>query len=220
VDKCLQENYSYYLLITSYMLLYGGSGHAKVIIDCLLANHLAVHGLFDDNSALTSLLHFPVLGPYDPKCLPAEELIISIGNNRIRQKVAANIRHVFGKTIHPSALLSTFATLDEGSVLIHQSVVQAGSVIGKHCIINTSASVDHDCMLEDFVHISPHATLSGNVKVGEGTHIGAGATVIQGISIGKWCMVGAGAVVVRDVPDYATVVGVPAKIIKIRPEIN
>jgi acetyltransferase EpsM len=105
-------------------------------------------------------------------------------------------------------------------VLIHQSVVQAGTVIGRHCIINTSASIDHDCVIEDFVHISPNATLSGNVRVGEGTHIGAGATIIQGITVGKWCTVGAGAVVIRDVPDYATVVGVPARVIKVKPVLD
>jgi sugar O-acyltransferase (sialic acid O-acetyltransferase NeuD family) len=202
------------------MLLYGGSGHAKVIIDCLLANNIDIHGIFDDNPALTSLLNFPVIGYYTKDYLPSEELIISIGNNRIRQKVAQTLSHPFGKVIHPSALLSTFATLGEGTVLIHRSVVQAGTRIGRHGIINTSASIDHDCIIEDFVHISPNTTLSGHVTVGEGTHIGAGATIIQGISIGKWSTIGAGAVVIKNIPDYATAVGVPARVIKIKPELS
>ena len=202
------------------MLLYGGSGHGKVIIDCLLANNIPVSGIFDDNPVLTSLLNFPVIGSYTKEYLPLEEVIICIGNNIIRKKVVQNIKHVFGKVIHPSALISTFASVEEGTVILHRSVIQAGTFIGKHCIINTSASVDHDCVLEDFVHISPNATLSGNIKVAEGTHIGAGATIIQGITVGKWCTVGAGAVVIRDVPDYATVVGVPANVIKIKPELN
>lgn len=202
------------------MLLYGGSGHAKVVIDCLLANNLPVQGIFDDNPDLTSLLNVPVIGSYKQAHLPLEELIISIGNNAIRKKVAQSISHPFGKVIHPSALLSTFAVVEDGSVIFQNSVIQAGTCIGRHCIINTSASVDHDCLMEDYVHVSPNATLSGNVKVGEGTHIGVGATIIQGITIGKWCTVGAGAVVIRDVPDYATVVGVPAKVIKIKPELE
>jgi acetyltransferase EpsM len=177
-----------------------------------------VHGIFDDNPALTSLLNFPVVGSYNPSHFPSETIIISIGNNRIRQKVAFSIKHPYGKVIHPSALLSAFASVGEGTVVFHNSVVQAGTIIGKHCIINTSASVDHDCVIADFVHISPNATLSGNVKAGEGSHVGAGATVIQGITIGKWCTIGAGAVVIKDVPDYATVVGVPAKVIKLSTE--
>jgi acetyltransferase EpsM len=87
--------------------------------------------------------------------------------------------------------------------------------IGKHCIINTNASVDHDCLLEDFVHVSPNATLCGGVRIGEGTHIGASAVVIPEIKIGQWVTVGAGSVVINDIPDYATVVGNPARIIKL-----
>ncbi|MCG8386779.1 MAG: acetyltransferase, partial [Cytophagales bacterium] len=94
------------------------------------------------------------------------------------------------------------------------TVVNAGTVIGEHAIINTSASVDHDCVIEDFVHIAPNSTLCGNVQVGEGTLFGAGAVAIPGVKIGKNCTVGAGAVVVNDVPAGATVVGNPAKIIK------
>jgi sugar O-acyltransferase (sialic acid O-acetyltransferase NeuD family) len=196
------------------VVLYGGSGHAKVILDCIEARGGAVHGIFDDNPDLKELLGVPVLGPYYPGTLPEEPLIVAIGNNRIRHRIAATVRHGFGTAIHPSALLSRHAMLGEGSVVFHQAVVQAGTVAGRHCILNTAATVDHDCRLGDFVHVSPNATLSGNVTVGEGTHIGTGASVIQGVRIGRWCVVGAGAVVVRDIPDYAVAVGVPARVIK------
>ena len=69
-------------------------------------------------------------------------------------------------------------------------------------------------MIGDYAHVSPNATLSGDVHIGEGTHFGAGASAIQGIRIGKWCTIGAGTVVIRDIPDYATAVGNPARIIK------
>jgi len=88
------------------------------------------------------------------------------------------------------------------------------AVIGKHCIINTAASVDHDCVIEDFVQISPHATLCGGVSVGEGSQVGAGAVVIPGIRIGRWSLVAAGAVVLRDVPDNVLVMGNPARVVK------
>ncbi len=173
-----------------------------------------VHGIFDDNPDLKELLGVPVLGPYYPGSLPEESLIIAIGNNCIRHRIAATVRHGFGTAIHPSALLSRYATLGEGSVVFGYAVVQAGATVGKHCIINTAAVVEHDCRLGDFVHISPNAALSGNVEVGEGTHIGTGASVIPGVRIGKWCVIGAGAVVIRDVPEYSVAVGVPASVIK------
>jgi acetyltransferase EpsM len=75
--------------------------------------------------------------------------------------------------------------------------------------------VDHDCVVGDYTHVSPNATLCGDVHLGEGTHFGAGATAIQGVRIGKWCTIGAGAVVISDIPDYATAVGCPARVIKI-----
>ena len=94
------------------------------------------------------------------------------------------------------------------------AVINASVKIGKHCIINTNAVVEHDCILEDYVHVSPSATISGHVKIEEGTHIGASAVVIPSIEIGRWVTVGAGAVVIKNIPDYAIVAGNPAKIIK------
>ncbi|MEZ5341272.1 MAG: DapH/DapD/GlmU-related protein [Acidimicrobiales bacterium] len=86
-------------------------------------------------------------------------------------------------------------------------------MIGRHVLINTGASVDYDNIIGDFAHISPNTTLSGHVEVGEGTHIGAGATVIPSVKIGRWCTIGAGSVVLSDIPDFATAVGVPARIL-------
>lgn len=94
------------------------------------------------------------------------------------------------------------------------AIVQACAHIGKHCIINTGASVDHECIIEDFVHISPHSTLCGNVHVGEGAWIGAGTTIIPGVKIGKWSVVGAGSVVTKDIPDGVLAVGNRCKVIK------
>ena len=68
-------------------------------------------------------------------------------------------------------------------------------------IINSGAIIEHDCIIEDFVHISPNAAIAGGVKIGEGTHIGIGACVIPGITIGKWATIGAGTVIINDVPD-------------------
>jgi len=176
------------------MYLFGASGHAKVIIDSLKASGKQISGLFDDNPELKDLLGYKVFGPFDEIRLGDDELIISIGLNHIRKKIVEklpkNIR--YGNAIHPSSIISEYASLGEGTVVMQGAVIQSSVSIGKHCIINTAASVDHDCIIEDFVHISPNATLCGAVSVGEGSQVGAGAVVIPGIKIGKWSLVAAG----------------------------
>lgn len=94
------------------------------------------------------------------------------------------------------------------------SVIQSCATVGKHVIINTAASVNHDCRIADYVHISPHATLCGNVEIGEGSWIGAGAILLPGVQVGEWSMVGAGSVVTRDMPAYVMAVGNRCEIIK------
>ncbi len=196
------------------MLLYGAGGHAKVVIDCLAEQGIDIHGIFDDNSDLVSLNGFDVLGVYDESYEAEIPLIITIGDNQTRSNISKRAVHKFGQVAHPSATISNYAHVAEGSVVFHQAVLQSGARIGKHCIINSGAIVEHDCVVEDFAHISPGVTLCDKVKVGEGTHIGAGATVIPNIEIGKWCVVGAGAVITQPLPDYSLVVGVPGKVIR------
>ncbi|MCW3464672.1 acetyltransferase [Chitinophaga nivalis] len=196
------------------MYLYGASGHAKVIIEILVSQGITVKGLFDDDTSKQRLWQYPVT------VLPADfnsgtdEVIIAIGSNAIRKKLAEKAAARFGLAVHTRATVSPTATLDGGTVVMAGATINADAVIGRHCIINTNASVDHDCVLGDYVHISPHATLCGDVKIGEGTQIGAGAVVIPGITIGRWAVIGAGAVVIRDIPDQVTVVGNPARILK------
>lgn len=197
------------------MLLYGASGHAKVIISCLRANEVSVVGIFDDDLSKKELKQTSVVGNYHPDYEPEEQLIISIGANHIRQKVAAFIQHRFGKAIHPSALIDNSVKVGEGSVVFHNAVLQADVQIGKHVIINTSASIDHECLIEGFVHIAPGAILCGNVRVGVGTLIGAGTIVTPNLQIGKSCLIAAGSVITKNIPDFAIVRGNPARVIKI-----
>ncbi len=197
------------------MIVYGASGHGKVIIEILESINEPHIKVWDD-ADVSSVWEYPVNKPGDP--LTGEKIVIGIGVNATRKKVAERVgRSVgFGTPVHITAYISKRAKVGEGTVVMAGVTVNADTQIGNHCIINTSASIDHDCVLEDYVHISPNATLSGDVQVGEGTHIGSGASVIQGIRIGKWCTIGAGAVVIRDIPDHATAVGNPARIIKVK----
>ena len=83
-------------------------------------------------------------------------------------------------------------------------------MIGHSVIVNTCASVDHDCAVGDYVHIAVGAHLCGAVRVEKGTWIGAGATVRNNVNICGGCMIGAGAVVVKDITEKGTYKGVPA----------
>lgn len=192
------------------MYLYGASGHAKVIIDILCANNEPIEALFDDNEAIHHLLNYPVLRSSEVR----GPLIISIGNNSIRRKIAECLDVPFGHTSHPSAIISKETEIKEGTVVMQGAIIQSGVCIGKHCIINTGASIDHECLIEDYVHISPHCTLCGNVQIGEGTWVGAGTTIIPGVKIGKWSVIGAGSVVSKDIPDNVLAVGNRCKVIK------
>ena len=191
------------------MILYGASGHGKVIIDILEANNTPIDYIVDDNPQVNEVLGYEVrrnTGSYD-------EAIISIGSAEIRRKIVESIDvKKYPVAMHPPAGVSPRAKLGEGTVVMQGAIIQTCVEIGKHCIINTGASVDHECRIGDYVHIAPHATLSGDVEVGDGTWIGAGSVVKQCIRIGRNCMIGAGAIVVKDVPDGVTIIGVPGKI--------
>ncbi|WP_445381934.1 acetyltransferase [Robiginitalea sp. IMCC43444] len=198
--------------------LYGAGGHSQVILDLLADQPFQVTAIFDDHPE-GKHPKAPEVHPgisVDIKSFPfkGDPCIIAIGDNAARARLSKELAPNFITLIHKTAVVSHSARLGTGTVVYAGAIIQPNTQIGEHVIINTAASVDHDNVIGDFVHISPKATLTGHVTVGEGTHIGAGAVVIPKIKIGKWCIVGAGAVVIKDVPDYAVVVGNPAKIIK------
>lgn len=197
------------------MYLYGAGGHAKVVIEILEVSGRKISGLIDIDPAIHQLLDYPVfLGfPSDPI---DNECIISIGNNVVRKRLANELKVRFSTAMHPSAVLSSRCLVGKGTVVMAGVCVNSGAIVGDHSILNTRCSVDHDCILGNFVHLSPQVALAGNVQIGEGSHIGIGACIIQGVRIGKWCTVGAGAVIINDVPDFATVVGNPGRIVRIR----
>ncbi|SHJ00655.1 acetyltransferase [Flavobacterium terrae] len=196
------------------IILYGASGHCKVVIDILLESSVFIKGILDDNIYLKQIFNFPVFNPSDHRFNTCDKYLISIGDNRIRKEIVFKLFVEYTSAIHPKSTVSRFSEIGVGTVVMAGVIVNPDVKIGKHCIINTAASIDHDCVIEDFSHISPNASLAGNVFVGEGSQVGIGATIMQGIKIGKWVTIGAGAVVINDVPDYAVVVGNPGKVIK------
>lgn len=195
------------------IIIFGAGGHAKVIADSALAAGLTVEGFLDDRLAGQRVLGIPVLGTLSQweAYRDRARFVLGIGDNRIRQRLAHSYPAAWGTVIHPTAVIGTDVTLGEGTVVMAGAVVNAGSRIGRHCILNTGAIVEHDNTLEDFVHVSPHATLCGTVQVGALTHIGAGAVLRNNCSVAAGCTVGAGAVVVRSLPTAGVYVGVPAR---------
>lgn len=141
-------------------------------------------------------------------------VVVAIGDNNVRLDLQSRLQAagaILVTTVHPAAFVSRHSTLGAGSVVFAGAVVNAGARIGAGAILNTGCSVDHDCVLGDFVHISPGARLAGNVRVGSRSWFGIGAVARQGVNVGSDVMVGAGAVVIGDVADGLKIVGVPAK---------
>lgn len=195
---------------TTKVILQGGGEHARVVLDCLLSQGVEVLALFDPKYD-GHLFNVPQRGQYDPAFAPGASAVIAIGSNVVRKRVAGFTSHPFMNAVHPSAIISPFATLGVGNMILHGSIIQPQAQVGNHVIVNTAAQIDHDCVIGDYVHLAPGVVLCGTVYVGEGAFIGAGAVVIPGVKIGAWSTVGAGSVVIRDVADGARVAGNPAR---------
>jgi sugar O-acyltransferase (sialic acid O-acetyltransferase NeuD family) len=194
-------------------ILIGGGQHAQVVLDCLIACGADVVAIFDPARS-GALFGVPHRGDYDPSFDPDASAVVAIGDNATRKRASERVSHRFTNAIHHSVLLSPFASVGVGTMILHGAIIQALARVGDHTIVNTGAQIDHDCVIGNFVHVAPRAVLCGNVAVGDGSMVGAGATVTPGIKIGKWALVGAGAVITKDVPDHAVVVGNPGRIIR------
>ena len=195
------------------MILYGFGGHARVVAECLESAGRRVTAVFDD-SLSAEACPFPFYGSYQAGVMDQEQILIAIGDNTIRKRLAGIVQHQAGRAVHFSAILSPTASIGEGSVILHRSLVQSQVVIGRFCIINSGSIVEHDSRIGDFVHIAPGAIVCGGVEIGEGTFIGAGAVLIPGVKVGEDCIIGAGSVVISSLSDGLCVAGNPARPIK------
>lgn len=198
------------------VILIGGGGHAKVVIDCVRSAGGHVAGILDDGIPAGALiLDVPVLGCIaDYTKFRSDRFLIAIGSNAVRKRIASFLDVHCYTAIHPSAVVSRYAQIGAGTVVMPRAIINAGAMVGAHCIINSGAIIEHDNCLSDYVHISPGASLGGTVTVGEETHVGIGATVKNNIHICGGCILGAGAVVVKNITVSGTYVGVPARRIK------
>jgi len=209
------------------VIVIGGGGHAKVLINTLIDLSVNILGFTDcDGGNINqTILEARFLGDDDIILqYPADSILLvnGLGSTKSTKKrkeifeYFKNRGYSFTTVIHPASVVSRDVEISEGAQIMAGAIVQPGSHIGKNTIINTKVSVDHDCFIGDHVHLAPGVTLSGMVKAGSGSHIGTGATVIQGVHIGQNSLIGAGALVIKDVPAGATAVGVPARVLNNR----
>lgn len=195
------------------LIIIGAGGHGKVIADNGIKNGYKEIFYVDDNQ-VGECMGFPIIGKCSDLNLLNDgntDFIIGIGNNEIRRSIAESYRLNWVSLIHPSAQIAVNVSVGKGTVIMAGAVVNACATIGYHCIINTCSIVEHDNVIDDFVHISPNVALGGMVHIGSSTQIGIGATVSNNISVCANCIVGAGAIVIKNIEDYGTYMGVPAR---------
>jgi sugar O-acyltransferase (sialic acid O-acetyltransferase NeuD family) len=209
-------------------VLWGSAGHAKVLASIIALRGGRVVALFDNSPQAASVLEGVSL--YIGKDEFARWIenepdrhnlcgLAAIGGARGRDRLAI---HEYFRAhdmrveplVHPQASVCLTASLGAGTQVLAQAVVAAGARLGEACIINHHASVDHECVLGDGVHLAPSSTLCGCVSLGNNVMIGASAVVLPRVTIGENTVVGAGAVVTRDLRAGVVVVGNPARIIK------
>jgi sugar O-acyltransferase (sialic acid O-acetyltransferase NeuD family) len=201
------------------IIVFGAGGHAKVLLEAIrLASPGAETAIIDDSGSASSagLLGLPISG--DRAWLggnwPEAAVALGIGHNEARAAIADWLRsqgRSLATVIHPSATVSPSASIGSGAFLAAGAVVNAEARIGEGVILNTLASVDHDCDIGAFAHIAPGSRLCGGVRIGARTLIGAASVVIPKVSVGADAVVGAGSVVVKDVPAEARIAGSPAR---------
>jgi sugar O-acyltransferase (sialic acid O-acetyltransferase NeuD family) len=199
------------------LIIIGASGHGKVVADIAIKmNKWQSIAFLDDDESIKTSMGLEVIGKTADAFTYKEEadFFVAIGSNTTREKVQEKfIEQGLSviSLIHPSAVIGTDVEIGIGSVVMAGIVINSSTRIGKGCIINTNSSLDHDNVIEDYVHISPGASLAGTVKVGKGSWLGIGSVVSNNVNICSSCKLGAGAVVVKDITEPGTYVGVPVR---------
>ena len=202
------------------LAILGASGHGKVVAEAALAQGWDDIVFFDDAwPKVSSNGRWSVLGNTESLLRFAatyDGIAVGIGNNRIRREKMDLIECKdlqLATIIHPSAVVSDYALIGEGTVVCANAVVNVDVQLGPGGVINTGAVIEHDCCLGDCVHVSPNAVLSGGVTLGHEVWVGAGASIKQLVSVGNKAVIGMGSVVLRDVAPEVTVVGNPARML-------
>lgn len=202
------------------LLLWGASGHGKVVLDIAISMACFDEVFFIDDAghSPSGFCGHPVYPAGDylsrPAGNPVPAFAVSIGRNGVRAACYQRaLQHGLtpATLLHPSATIAKTAVIGSGTVVMARVAINPDACIGANCIINTAAVVEHDCRIGDHVHLSPGVLLAGGVTIGSYAHMGIGAIALPGAEIGERAVVGAGAVVLKSVSPGAVVAGVPAR---------
>jgi len=208
------------------VVLIGAGGGSRDLLDVLLACGREVAGFVVDPqyAAPGSIVNgHPVLGGFDwlSRHVNTVEVICGVGASEQRFRLiqrAVALGAVFCSAAHPSVIFTSKMEIGEGSCIAAGCILTSNVRIGNHVQINVGCTLSHDTILHDFVTLSPGVHVAGNVTLLTGCFVGIGANIIEKKTIGAWSIVGAGSTITKDVPPNTTVVGVPGRVIKTRPE--
>lgn len=200
------------------LAIIGAGGHGRVIADCAAAMNTFDEIVFLDDSFPdrdTNLVWHIIAKSSDWQKYSNEyEFAIAIGDNKLRLAIYLELvtsSASLPNLIHPSAVISPHSNLGQANVVFANSVINPAVKIANACIINTAATIDHDCQLEDAVHISPGVHLAGTVVVKKFSWFGVGSSSIQSITIAENTQIGAGATVIKSTKANGLYLGIPAK---------
>jgi sugar O-acyltransferase (sialic acid O-acetyltransferase NeuD family) len=210
------------------IVIIGSSGHAKVVIDIVeQAGKYEIAGLVDRHrQTCEQTLGYQVLGKEEDLAqLRASHALggalVAIGDNFVRSKIATRANEIcpelpFVAAIHPSASIAKDVSIGEGTVIMAGVTVNSCCSIGRFCILNTSSSLDHDSVMEDFSSLAPGVATGGNCRIGAYSAVGIGAILIHGVQIGEHAVVGAGSLVLKHLDSFKVAYGSPARTIRER----
>jgi sugar O-acyltransferase (sialic acid O-acetyltransferase NeuD family) len=205
---------------TKNLILIGGGGHCKSVIDAAESSGYNILGILDTSENVgKSICGIDTIGTDDKIMTYVNDtaFIISIGyvkNPYLRLKLYDQVKQfggTFATVIASTSYVSKYATMGEGTVALHQSCVNAGAKIGVNCIVNTFANIEHDVQIGDHTHISTGAMVNGGCTIGNSVFIGSQSVIKHGISISDNVIIGASSYVNNDIYETGTYIGIPAR---------
>ncbi|MCU1393900.1 MAG: perB [Ilumatobacteraceae bacterium] len=200
------------------VIFVGGGGHAAVCLDVFRSAGRIVLGYVAPQQSQLNIDHLGTDGELSPLLAAhSAEVFVAIGDNSRRLTLFDQLvgqGFVGASAAHASAVVDRTVRIGAGTVVMAGVVVNARSAIGNAVILNTSSSVDHDCVIGDGSHVGPGSHLAGSIHLGRGCFLGVGVSVVPGITIGERTTVGAGGTVIGDLPAGVVAVGVPAAVVR------